>query len=85
MSSFVSSFQQLHVTEIERTPEILADLNGLTMDKKDMLSKTYKYPVEQFQKFELRSRQNRCIDCYGRFLTFIYLHFGLGHRTKHPS
>lgn len=85
MSSSASSFQSSRPNEIERSDEILADLNGLTMDKKDMISDKYKYRFEQYQDWEILRKQVRCMDCFGKFLVSVYLHFTLEHETKHSS
>ncbi|KAJ5391166.1 hypothetical protein N7509_006656 [Penicillium cosmopolitanum] len=57
MSSSASSFQSSRPNDIERSDEILADLNGLTMDKKDMISDKYKYRFEQYQDWEILRKQ----------------------------
>ncbi|KAJ5976327.1 ribonuclease H-like domain-containing protein [Penicillium waksmanii] len=64
MSSSASTFQSSRPTEIERSDEILADLNGLTMDKKDMINQKYKYRFEQYQDWEILRNQVRCVDCF---------------------
>ena len=59
---------KLRVIAIQRTPEKLADLNGLTMDKCDMDSKTYSYRDSQFLHGDLAYKRIRCPDCYGTSL-----------------
>jgi hypothetical protein len=69
--------------EIERSAEVLTYLTGLTMDKKDMISKKYKYRFEQFSSGEIHTKHIRCMDCFGMSLPSIFLHFALANETKY--